>query len=210
MYDNEDGKRSSLDIIGNGPIVFFPPDSTRPDVPLVTLKMNQSTVEVGDDVTFDVVSKIISDRPDFIKERTIYYDFDGDGEWDLITKKDRVTYSYNKPSDVNGFRPRAAVLYRGYKGVSNGGNIIVKNGLKPRLLVDTAGKLAIFRDISLGDIAKKSICLDSKLCSEKNVITTGVAFMYTYPAAGKYFVSVDISDQYANEAKKRLALTIDT
>ena len=99
MYDNDDGKQSSEEIIGNGPIVFFPPDASKPDVPLVTLKSNLASAEVGDDVTFDVVSKIISDRPDFVKERTIYYDFDGDGTWDLITKQDHVTYAYDKPSD---------------------------------------------------------------------------------------------------------------
>ncbi|MBU0626969.1 hypothetical protein KKG31_00185 [Patescibacteria group bacterium] len=65
----------------------------------MTLRADQATVEVGDEVTFDVISKIISDRPDFVKERTIYYDFDGDGEWDLITKKDRVTHVYDTPSE---------------------------------------------------------------------------------------------------------------
>jgi hypothetical protein len=44
---------------------------------------------------------VVSDRPDFINQRTIYYDFDGDGIWDLITKKDRVKFAFNKPSDPN-------------------------------------------------------------------------------------------------------------
>lgn len=209
MYDNDDGKQSSQDIIGNGPIVFFPPDSTRPDVPLVTLKMNQSTVEVGDEVIFEVVSKVISDRPDFVKERTIYYDFDGDGTRDLVTKKDRVTYSYNKPSDTTWYRPRASVLYRWYRWVSNWWNIIVKNGLKPRLLFDTAGNLAIFRDISLWDIAQKRICPDLKSCTDSNAITQDNEFFYTYPGPGKYFAALDLADDYANEAKKRLVVNID-
>jgi hypothetical protein len=51
-------------------------------------------------VTFDVISKIISDRPDFIKERTIQYDFDGDGTWDLTTKSDHVTYIYTNPNEL--------------------------------------------------------------------------------------------------------------
>lgn len=210
MYDNDEGKKSSQDIIGNGPIVFFPPDSSRPDVPLVTLRMSSSAVEVGDEVTFDVISKVISDRPDFIKERTIYYDFDGDGTWDLVTKKDRVTYSYTKPSDTSWFKPRASVLYRGYRGVSNWGNIIVRNWLKPRLLFDSVGNLAIFRDVSLGDIAQKRICTDAKTCTDANAITTGSAFSYVYPGPGKYFASIDLADQHANEAKKRLVITIDT
>ena len=78
MYDNDEGQVDNQDIIGNGPLVFFPPDVSRPDIPLVTLKSTSTSVEIGDEVTFDVVSKIISDRSDFIKERTIQYDFDGD------------------------------------------------------------------------------------------------------------------------------------
>jgi PKD repeat protein len=210
MYDNDEGKKSSQDIIGNGPIVFFPPDSSRPDVPLVTLRMSSSAAEVGDEITFDVISKVISDRPDFVKERTIYYDFDGDGTWDLVTKKDRVTYAYTKPSDTSGFRPRASVLYRWYRWVSNWGNIIVRNGLKPRLLFDTVGNFAIFRDISLGDISQKRICADAKTCNEVNAITTGSAFSYIYPGPGKYFASIDLADQHANEAKKRLVIDINT
>jgi hypothetical protein len=61
-----------------------------------------------------VISKVVSDSPDFIKERTIMYDFDGDGEWDYTSKKDRVTYVYTKANE-EGYVPRAAVLYRGYK-----------------------------------------------------------------------------------------------
>jgi hypothetical protein len=46
LYDNDDGKNPSSEIIGNGPIVFFPPDTKRPDIPMVTLKTNKTTVEV--------------------------------------------------------------------------------------------------------------------------------------------------------------------
>lgn len=111
MYDTDGGQQSNVDIIGNGPVVFFPPDVSRPDIPLVTLKSTQSTVSIGDEVTFDVVSKVISDRPDFIQERTIQYDFDGDGTRDMTTKSDRVKYVYTKPNEF-GYKPRAAVIYR--------------------------------------------------------------------------------------------------
>ena len=68
---------------------------------MVTLRADQSEVNVGDEVTFDVISKIVSGRPDFLSQRTIYYDFDGDGTWDLVTKDDRVKYTYANPSDPN-------------------------------------------------------------------------------------------------------------
>ncbi|MFA5747732.1 MAG: PKD domain-containing protein [Candidatus Absconditabacterales bacterium] len=212
MYDNDDGKLSSEELIGNGPIVFFPPDVTRPDIPLVTIKTDQSSVEVGDEVTFDVISKIISDRADFIKDRTIYYDFDGDGEWDLVTKNDRTKYIYKKPSPDTGFKPRAAVIYRGYKGVSNGGNIIVKKGLKPMLLSDSFDKFAIFRDISIGDVFQKEVCLDQKECNQNsgNILTTGNVFSFTYPDYGKYIISLSINDKYANSSNKKWSLNLNS
>jgi hypothetical protein len=67
---------------------------------MVTIKTNKTTVEVGDEVIFDVISKIISDKDDFEQERTIMYDFDGDGERDLTTKKDRISHIYTEPSDI--------------------------------------------------------------------------------------------------------------
>jgi len=162
-------------------------------------------------VTFDIVSKIISDRPDFIRERTIQYDFDGDWTRDLTTKSDRVTYVFTEPNEF-WYRPRAAVLYRGYKWVGVWGTIVVKNWLKPMLLSDTFEKLSIFRDVSLGTIANKTICLNIKECKTNSwfVITTGDAFAFTYPDFGKYFISMDIVDKYANMADKRRTLNVMT
>ena len=211
MYDNDWGKQTNEDVIGNWPEVFFPPDVTRPDIPLVTLKSSQSTVEIGDEVTFDVVSSIMSDRPDFVQERTIQYDFDGDGEWDLTTKSDHVTYVYTKPNEF-GYKPRAAVVYRGYKWVGNGGTIVVKNALKPMLLSDSFDTTAIFRDVSIGDIKSKSICLSLKDCKQNSwyMIQTGAAFKFVYPSYDKYFVSMDVWDTYANSANKKRAISLST
>lgn len=211
MYDNDEGQQSNEDIIWNGPLVFFPPDVSRPDIPLVTLKSDLASVEIGDEVTFDVVSKIISDRPDFIKERTIQYDFDGDGTWDLTTKSDRVKHIFTEPNEF-WYRPRAAVLYRWYKWVGVWGTIVVKNGLKPMLLSDAFEKLVIFRDVSLGTITNKDICLSLKECKNDSwfVVTTGDAFTFTYPDFGKYFISMDVKDIYANMANKKRTLNLTT
>jgi len=211
MYDNDDGQSNNDDIIGNGPLVFFPPDVSRPDIPLVTLKSDAVSVEIGDEVTFDVISKIISDRPDFIRERTIQYDFDGDWTWDLTTKSDRIKHIYTEPNSF-WYRPRASVLYRGYKGVGIWGSIVVKNGLKPMLLSDTFEKLAIFRDVSLGTIAEKNICFSLKDCKNDAwfTVSSGAAFVFTYPDHGKYFVSMKVVDNYANMADKRRTLTLTT
>lgn len=211
MYDNDEGQQSNEDIIWNWPLVFFPPDVSRPDIPLVTLKSDLASVEIGDEVTFDVVSKIISDRPDFIRERTIQYDFDGDGTWDLTTKSDRVQHVFTEPNEF-WYRPRAAVLYRGYKWVGVWGTIVVKNWLKPMLLSDAFEKLVIFRDVSLGTITNKDICLNLKECKNDSwyIITTGDAFTFTYPDFGKYFISMNVTDTYANMADKRRTLNLTT
>jgi PKD repeat protein len=211
MYDNDGGKQTNQQVVGNGPIVFFPPDVTRPDIPMVTLKSSQSTVEIGDEITFDVVSSIVSDRPDFIQERTIQYDFDGDGEWDLTTKSDRVKHVYTKPSEL-WYKPRAAVVYRWYKGVGNGGSIVVKDALKPMLLSDSFDSLAIFRDVSIGNITTKSICLSLKDCKKDAtyIIQTGTAFTFTYPRYEKYYVSMDVMDSYANSANKKWVISLQT
>ncbi len=214
IYDNDDGTQSNMDIIGNGPEVFFPPDVSRPDIPLVTLRANMTSVVIGDEVTFDVVSKIISGRPDFVQERTIQYDFDGDGVRDLTTKSDRVTHVYTQPSEF-GYKPRAAVIYRGYKGIGVGGSVIVKKWLKPMLLSDSFGKLAIFRDVSLGDIANKIICLDLKQCATATTngwysLTTGDAFYFVYPSYDKYYISMNVTDKYANQADKKWTLSLSS
>ncbi|MDR2415699.1 MAG: PKD domain-containing protein [Candidatus Peribacteria bacterium] len=116
LYDNDGGIQKSETIIGNGPTILFPPTNNNPDIPVVTLKSDKQTVNVGDTVTFDVIAKVLSDNDDFLTDRTIQYDFDGDGEWDLITTKDRVTHVYTTPME-RGYTPKAAVIYRGYKGI---------------------------------------------------------------------------------------------
>ncbi|MBQ7073984.1 hypothetical protein IJM86_02790 [bacterium] len=66
---------------------------------------------------FEVLAKVMSETDDFYVNRVIYYDFDGNGEWDLTTKKDIVTYTYPVANE-DGYTPRAAVEYKGYKGIS--------------------------------------------------------------------------------------------
>ena len=207
LYDSDDWKNSSEQIIWNWPIVFFPPDTKRPDIPLVTLKADKTTVDVWDEVVFDVISKIISDRSDFVQERTIYYDFNWDLERDLITKNDRVSYIYTEPND-NWYIPRAAVTYRWYKWMWEWGSIVVKKWLKPRMLTETAGKFVLFRDISLWEIEKSTICLNLLDCKKKedgylmNTKKTPV-FSFEYPEYKKYVASIDIEDKYANQANAR-------
>lgn len=209
MYDNDGWNQRSEDIIGNGPVVFFPPDTNRPDIPLVTLKVDKTNVEVGEEITFDIISRVLSEKPDFIQERVIQIDFDGDGEYDLTTKTDRIKYIYTKPN-AEWYTPKASVLYRWYRGLAKGENIIVKNGLKPRLLFDSADTLTLVRDISIWDIENQSICMDFTNCDDPTYVRTerDDGFIFNYPLTGKYVVSMDVVDKNANSAAQRRPLDI--
>ena len=205
IYDSDDGKQRSEHVIGNWPIVFFPPDVQRPDIPLVTLKADKLSAEVWDEITFDVITKVISDKADFDQERTIQYDFDWDGEWDFTTKKDRVKHIYTTANE-EGYTPRVAVLYRGYKWIWKWGAIVIKKWLKPRLMFNSFNKYVIFRDVSIGEIEEKKICLNSKDCKINNddyILTEGMAFDFEYPEYKKYVLSEEVKDKHANSALKR-------
>jgi len=214
IYDNDDWKTVSEEILWNWPIVLLTQDSRNVDIPIVTLRANKTTVEVWDEVTFNVTAKIISDRADFQQERTIRYDFDWDWEWDLVTKDDEVTYTYEKPEE-NGYIPRVSVLYRWYVWSAKWGNIIVKDALRPRLLYTAAWNFVLFRDVSLWEIEKTSICLSLLDCKKNkdwySLIYTGKAshFSFRYPNYEKYFVSVDLEDGYANLVNKKMAITLN-
>lgn len=80
------------------------------------------------------------------------------------------------------------------------------------LLSDTFEKFAIFRDVSLGTIEKKTICFSMKDCNNNDsfVMTTGDAFTFVYPDYGKYFISMEVTDNYANIADKRRTLNVTT
>lgn len=110
MYDNDDLEGiTSEEIIGNGPIVVFPPDSKNPDIPIVTLIVDRPSAKVGEPVTLEVRSNVLTNMDDFVANRIIKYDFDGDGTDDLSTKDTKVTYVYEKDGL---YTPRAKVTYR--------------------------------------------------------------------------------------------------
>lgn len=116
LFDNDDAEgRKSEDIIGNGPIVVFPPDSKNPDIPVVTLIVDRPTAKVGEEVHLSVKSSVLTNSNDFVANRVIKYDFDGDGIDDLSSKDTDVTYVYEKDGI---YTPRVKVTYRGRSGIA--------------------------------------------------------------------------------------------
>jgi hypothetical protein len=96
--------------------------------------------------------------------------------------------------------------------VGNGGAIVVKDALKPMLLSDSYDNLAIFRDVSIGNISTKSICLSFKDCKQNSlyIVDTGTAFKFVYPKYEKYYVSMDVMDKYANSANKKWVISLSS
>lgn len=148
---------------------MFPNDGGQPDIPIVTLKASTISAEVGEEITFDVISKVLSDREDFAKTRVIHIDFDGDGTDDLITKDDRITYTYTKPSSTNNpYKPVAKVYYRDYVGIGESAPISVRTAIKPALIYTALGNTLLFKDVSLGTVIEREICWDVKQCDKGN------------------------------------------
>ncbi|MEI7563266.1 MAG: hypothetical protein WCJ39_06535 [bacterium] len=80
------------------------------------------------------------------------------------------------------------------------------------LLSDSFDNFAIFRDVSIGTIKTKTICLSIKDCKQtpSYVFHTGTAFTFTYPQYDKYYVSMDVMDEYGNSANKKRAISLST
>ena len=209
IYDNDGWSQRSEDVIGNGPVVFFPPDTNRPDIPIVTLRVDKNHVNVGEEITFDILSRVLSERSDFVQERVIQIDFNGDGERDLTTKSDRITYAYTQPNE-QWFTPRVSVVYRGYRWVAQGETIIVRNMLRPRLLFDSNDTMLLVRDVSLWNIERQSICMDTRKCNDPDYVKTDRDewFVFYYPEAGRYVVTMDVFDTNANSATQRRPVQI--
>lgn len=207
IVDNDNGEIRSQDLIGNGPVVFFPPDSKNVDIPIVTLKVNQINIKAWDEVRFDTISKILSSRSDFDANRTFRYDFDGDGEYDLTTKDASVTHEYVKDGV---YSPRVRVTYRGYSGIGKGEKIQVTKGMKPRFLYQTFDKKVLFKDVSVGSWLVKQFCLDGTQCvKDKTLVKTGVQnFVFDYPGYGTFNTTLTVQDEFGNVATKSQGITL--
>ncbi|MEF2176130.1 MAG: PKD domain-containing protein [Candidatus Absconditabacteria bacterium] len=198
IYDDSNESITSEEIIGQGPLIIFPPDTKNPDIPMVSLKSDRVNSNVGDEITFTVNADILSKRPDFKGSRIIKYDFDGDGSYDLTTKKDKVTHTYKEPGK---YKPKVKVIYRGYAGIDYSEKIEVKKGLKSMFLYDSIGAKILVRDISFGDIEERNFCLKLPHCKKdkKYMINSKEFFLFEYPDDGNKNLLLSLKDKYGNQ-----------
>jgi len=217
IYDNDGWMIDSEDVIWSWPTIYFPNAGNNIEIPTVTLKVSSQFVEVWDTVTYTIVSKSAWDAEDFETNRTFYYDFDGDGTWDLTTKKDSATHTFME-SNEDGFVPRAAVEYRWFRWQADWWTIRVKNWVKPILLSNSYKNTVIFRDLSVGTFIERQLCFDKEQCNLWNNkykrthivsewldklnwqtetdITKNIWFIQRYPEYGNHNISLYLKSIY--------------
>jgi PKD repeat protein len=198
IADSDDGEIRSEDIIWYWPSLFFSPDTKNNDIPIVTLKISQLNARVWEEVKFTVRSKIISEKSDFTANRIIKFDFDWDGNDDLTTKKDEITYIYNKPWT---YKPKVRVIYRWYAWRDFWDSIQIKKWLKAWFMYDSFDKTAIIRDVSYWDIEKSELCIDMKNCKKdkNNLIIDQKNALLNYEDYDKYYAILKLKDKYWND-----------
>ena len=167
VYDNDGSMVDSDEYLASNPSLYIPSLCENTGVPMVTLKVDRNNVQIWDEVTYTITSKIATENDDFKTDRTFYYDFDWDGEWDLFTKKDSATYTFTEAHE-EGITPRAAVEYRWKLWQADGATIFVKNGIKPILLYNSIWNTVIFRDLSVWIMQKREICFEKSECEAWN------------------------------------------
>ena len=220
LYDNNWGIINSDDIIWKWPVVYLPSLCSMGDVPMVTLKVDSTSVKVWDTVTFSVISKISSDNINFEKDRTFYYDFTWDGIRDLVTNKDTIEFTFEEAYE-NWIIPRAAVEYKWKLWKTEWATVYVENWFKPILLYNSIGNTVIFRDLSMWIIQQRQICFEDKECNAWNSkyrkthmetdnpylltwwsetsITKNDTFLFKYDEEWPHNVSIYLKNKYWDE-----------
>jgi hypothetical protein len=157
----------SDDYLASNPSVYFPASCSDADVPTVTLRVSGNNIQVWDEITYTIVSKISTNNDDFATDRTFYYDFTWDGTRDLVTKKDTATYQFLDDYE-DWVVPRAAVEYRRKLWIADWDTIYVKNGIKPILLYNSIWNTVLFRDLSVWVFQERNLCFETSECEKWN------------------------------------------
>jgi PKD repeat protein len=209
VFDNDGESTFSESSIGKGPVIFFPASEDNIDTPIVTLKVDKVQTKVGEQVRLETIAKTTSNRPDFATARTISYDFDGDGIYDVNTKDNVYTYVY-KTTGI--FTPRVKVTYRWKVWYAYGEKVNVEKGIKADFLYAIIDNVLLVRDTSYGDIVTRAFCTDALQCRTNSaaIIENQTYFKKEYAKPWKYVVDYKIQDNYGNASSKKAIIDIAT
>lgn len=107
------------------PILTIWPNN-RPDIPMVSIKIDKENVYIGEVVNFEATAKILSKEKEFETNRIFKRDFDWDWIWDLTTWANNVQHIYTK-ANREWYIPMVSVVYKNYKWIGRASSIVVKH-----------------------------------------------------------------------------------
>lgn len=193
------------------------------DVPIVELQVSTNDIYVWEEVEYSIISRVESDNEAFGDNRTFYYDFEWDWVWDLITKKDTVTYTFIETYE-DWVEPIVAVEFRWKLWEAVWNKIYVKEWLKPILMYNSIWNTVIFKDMSRWTLIERDICFEEDECELWNSrfkttdsvtnnietidkwtvtpITQNDAFIFNYNNYWEHNISIYEKDKYWNEKKQ--------
>ncbi|MCD5385045.1 PKD domain-containing protein, partial [Candidatus Gracilibacteria bacterium] len=168
MKDNNEAKSNSEEITGSKYFMTLTGDNL--NTPLVSLKVDDSTVSIGDEITFTAnVENILGQ--DLSHKVKYSWDFDGDGFYDKQTTKNSVSYKF-----LSSGKKHTKVKAK-YKGFSNTKTITinVSNILKPDFgYISIGNKFKFFYDgIGKADTYEWDL-------GDKTIISNKKYFEYEY------------------------------
>lgn len=206
MTDNDGWEITSEEIIGFWPSLFFlPQGSSNIDIPIVTVRTSTVNTKVWEEVSFEVVSKVLSNRADFEAARSIEYDF---GDWSdkIRTKKAKITHIYESAWK---FTPKITVTYRSNPWIAYWETINVENALKANIIISSYDKIVMLRDFSMWEIESSFVCFDRTKCNidwmtQKNQ----KEYIKKYADYWQYVIEYNVVDKFWNSATERRLVDI--
>lgn len=168
LKDNNEARITSEDATG-GAKFFTTVTGDNINTPLVDMSVSDSSVAIGDEVTFSTQVKDILGQ-DISKKSRFSWDFDGDGFYDMEGIDKNISYRYKKSGT---FYAKVKVKHKGISTTKNV-TVNVSNKIVPDFEYISIGNKYIFFDTSNGELDSRNWDLGD------GTKTSGKTFVHEY------------------------------
>jgi len=104
-----------------GPNITIWTDVNNPLLPIASLRSDKTKVSLQEEIIFDVSTKInTGDQTEFLRDKQVLRDFDGDGTRDRTSQGTRAIYRYLNSNSEGKYKPKIAVVYKWFTGSTEG------------------------------------------------------------------------------------------
>ncbi len=88
--------------------------------------------------------------------------------------------------------------------------ISIQKSLSPILETSSFDKYVLVKDLSVGEIETRELCMDTRMCATVTgaVIRDETTILYTYPEYGTYLAKLTVLDTFGNSQSKRATLEL--